>query len=80
MGLPEMVARYLGIAGSFGKPAALADFGLTPEETEELFSAYDQDYHISRFLRFGCGDGARFVIGGEPATHVAIDQEIETIL
>lgn len=80
MTLRELVRRYVALGGAFGVAVALSTFGLTSEETESVFSGYDEDYHISRFLHFSCVDGARFVIDGEPATHVSIDQEIETIL
>lgn len=80
MSLGDLIARYLVISGGFGAPAALTAFGLTPQETEALFSGYDQDYHISRFLHFSCADGPRFVIDGEPATHVTIDDEMQSIL
>ena len=83
MPLRELVARYKSLAGEFGIPVALAGFALTREETETLFSAYDEDYHISRFLHFsdsGETSSEGFVVDGERATHVAIDPEISTIL
>jgi hypothetical protein len=80
MTLRELVTRYLAIGGGYNVSVALAAFGLTPEETGTVFSGYDEDYHISRFLHFSCTDGARFVIDGEPATHIAVDKEIESIL
>ncbi len=46
----------------------------------KLFSAYDEDYHISRFFHFSEAGGQKFTINGFSATHVAIDAEIETIL
>ena len=100
MSLRELVDRYRSLAGSFGQPVALASFGLDPAETERLFSAYDEDYHISRFFQFtrhpesGKQDGSRarcgsestgstaevYSINGIPATHVALDAEIASIL
>jgi len=83
MTLKELVARYKTLAGSFGIPVALTGFALTREETERIFSAYDEDYHISRFLHFsdsGVTSVEAFVIDGERATHVAIDAEISIIL
>jgi len=83
MTLKDLVARYQSLAGSFGIPVALTGFALTREETEGIFSAYDEDYHISRFLHFSDSGGTSleaFVIDGERATHVAIDAEISTIL
>ena len=81
--LRDLVVRYRSLAGGFGTPVALSGFALPREETESVFSAYDEDYHISRFLHFSdSGETAAdaFVIDGERATHVAIDAEIATIL
>jgi hypothetical protein len=80
MPLRELVDRYLSVAGGFGIPVALSSFALSAAETERLFSGYDEDYHISRFLHFSQDAGTPFSINGFPATHVAIDAEIETIL
>jgi hypothetical protein len=80
MPLGELVARYQALAGQFGIPVALSGFALTREETERVFSAYDEDYHISRFLQFSDSGEAPFSINGEPATHISIDAEISTIL
>jgi len=80
MPLRELVRLYLQHAGEFGKPVALAAFGLPSAETEEIFSGYDEDYHISRFFQFSEAGGQRFSINEISATHVAIDGEIATIL
>jgi hypothetical protein len=80
MPLRKLVDRYLTAAGSFGIPAALASFALSNAETERLFSSYDEDYHISRFFHFSQAAGTPFSINGFPATHVAIDAEIQSIL
>jgi hypothetical protein len=78
--LRELVKRYQALAGDFGKAIALTDFGLTRSATEQLFSGYDEDYHISRFFHFSEIDGMTFTINGEPVTHVSLDAEIESIL
>jgi hypothetical protein len=80
MPLSELVDRYLSIALKFGVPVALSSLGLSHPETERLFSSYDEDYHISRFFHFSQDAGAPFSINGFPATHVAIDAEIQSIL
>jgi hypothetical protein len=80
MPLRELVRLYLSGAGKFGEPVALSAFELKKEETERLFSGYDEDYHISRFFKFSEAEGERFSINGIPATHVILDGEIETIL
>lgn len=79
MNLKEVVEQYLGAAGSFGKPVGLAAFGLEPAETEGLFGALDEDYHISRFLHFSHADGDAYVISGDTATHVAVDPAIYSL-
>jgi hypothetical protein len=80
MPLKDLVARYRAIAGGFGKPIALSSFSLTPAEVEQLFSSYNEDYHISRFFDFSDMGGEQFPINGIPSTHLSIDPEIETIL
>ena len=80
MTLRELVERYHALAAELGAPVALSAFGLSQEETERLFSGYDEDYHISRFFHLSESDGPRYSINGFPATHVAVDAEIETIL
>lgn len=79
MNLRDVVNKYLAIAGGYGRPAALAEFGLDPAQTERLFSAFDEDYHISRFFHFTKSSGAAYKINGFDHTHVSIDAEIETI-
>jgi hypothetical protein len=80
MNLREVVERYATLAGSFGDPVALAAFGLTAEETKNLFAGFDEDYHISRFLHFSRGQGLSYQISGEAVTHLAIDPAIYSIL
>lgn len=80
MTLRDLVRLYLAQAGKFGEPVALSAFGLTPAETERLFSGYDEDYHISRFFQFSEGAGEKFSIDGIPATHVSLNAEIQSIL
>jgi len=79
MNLRDVVNKYLAIAGGYGRPAALAEFGLDPVQTERLFGSFDEDYHISRFFHFTNSGGAAFKINGFEHTHVSIDAEIETI-
>lgn len=80
MSLSELVRHYRSQACEFGRPVALSAFPLDLGEIARLFSSYDEDYHISRFFHFSEADGQMFLINGVPATHVAIDAEIETIL
>ena len=78
--LSEIVDRYSSLATSFGEPVALAAFAFSTEETQALFSALDEDYHISRFLHFSCVGGSTFLVSGEPATHVSIEPAIRSLL
>jgi hypothetical protein len=80
MPLRELVDRYLSLAVSFGVPVALSGFALSHAETERLFSSYDEDYHISRFFHFSREADQPFSINGFPATHVAIDAVIQSVL
>jgi hypothetical protein len=81
MRLKEMVARYLELAGEFGKPVPLASFGLDRQEAERLFSALDEDYHISRFLHFSTASGAApYTINGFQHSHISIDAEMQESL
>jgi hypothetical protein len=75
-----VVERYATLAGSFGNPVALSAFGLSAEETKNLFSSFDEDYHISRFLHFSHKQGQSYVISEEPVTHLTIDPAIYSIL
>ena len=80
MELGHIVEKYLALADEFGRPAALAAFGLGHAETERTFSVFDEDYHISRFFHFSHADGETFSINGFPQTHVTIDAEVRGIL
>jgi hypothetical protein len=78
--LRDLVERYRTAAGEFGAAVALTTFELTRTATEDVFSSYDEDYHISRFMHFSEGEGMPYQINGELATHVAMDAEIQSIL
>jgi hypothetical protein len=78
--LRELVDRYRKVAEHFGEPVALTAFGFPTEQTASLFTALDEDYHISRFLHFARAEGTSFVVSGEPVTHLAIDPAIESLL
>lgn len=87
MTLKELVGRYRESAGDYGRAIALSELGLPKDELERELSAYDEDYHISRFLQLTrvpdsgeAGSAAVHTINGFEYTHVAILAEIETIL
>ena len=90
MTLRELVERYRTLAGGYGRPVHLSEFGLSQEETEREFSAYEEDYQIGRFLQFSrvpepdnhprTGCPALYTINGFEYSHIAIFAEIEAIL
>ena len=80
MTLREIVDKYLAIAGGFAFLAPITDFGLERAEAERIFSAFDEDYHISRFLHFSQVSGPAYNINGFEQTHVSIDEQIESII
>jgi hypothetical protein len=80
MNLNEAVEKYLAIAGGYGFLAALADFGLERGQTERIFGAFDEDYHISRYFHFSEVNGPAYNINGFEQTHVTIDADIQSIL
>jgi hypothetical protein len=80
MTLRDIVEKYLAIAGGYAFLAPLADFGLERSEVERIFSAFDEDYHISRFLHFSEVSGLAYSINGFNQTHISIDEDIQSIL
>ncbi|HEV2522091.1 MAG TPA: hypothetical protein VGT24_06885 [Candidatus Acidoferrales bacterium] len=80
MTLRELVEKYLSVAGGYAFLAPLADFGLERAELERIFSAFDEDYHISRYLHFSQVSGPAYKINGFEQTHVSIDADIQSIL
>jgi hypothetical protein len=78
--LRELVERYVALAGGFGKPVELSQFHLSPPETVSVFSSFDEDYHISRYLHFSNKAGKSYMIGAEHVTHLSIDASIKDIL
>jgi hypothetical protein len=80
MPLRHLVDRYLALAGAFETPVALSSFALTAPEIETLFSTYNEDYHISRFFHFSNSIGTAYNIDNDPATHISVDAEINSIL
>lgn len=76
--LQELYRRYMSFAAKPGEPVPLSAFQFTVEQTEKLFSVYDEDYHFSRFFHFNNAGGQTYSINGEPVSHVVIDPEITT--
>jgi hypothetical protein len=81
MTLKELVARYRERAGGYGRALPIEKLGLAKAEAERELAAYDEDYHISRFLKLTREAGAAvYTVNGFEATHLTILPEIETIL
>jgi hypothetical protein len=80
MTLHQIVDKYLAIAGGFAFLAPLADFGLERSEVENIFGAFDEDYHISRYFHFSQVSGPAYSINGFDQTHISIDEEIQSVL
>jgi hypothetical protein len=80
MTLRGLVEKYLVVAGGFSFLAPLADFGMERQEAERVFGAFDEDYHISRYIHFTQVSGPAYKINGFEQTHVSMDEEIQTIL
>jgi len=78
--LREVVEKYLSVAGEYGRLVPLESLGLPHAEAERVFSAFDEDYFISRFLSFRAQSGESFSISGFPQTHISIDAGIQSIL
>ena len=89
MTLAEGVKKYLEIAGDFGRAVPLARFGLAKEETVNLFSAWDEDYQINRYLLLTLAaseeptqprEGEVYVINGFQCSHVCFQSGIQQLL
>ena len=80
MNLREIVERYKALAKTSGEPVALEAFGLSPAETAKLFTAMDEDYHISRFLTFSQAQGTQYSVSGNAVTHLRLDEGILSLL
>jgi hypothetical protein len=85
MDLGAFVTKYRELAGGeFGRPVALAAFGLPAEETARLFSQFDEDYHLSRYFHFTdqrtSAHDLAIAVSGFPQTHVSLDAAILELL
>lgn len=87
MDLKSAVKRYLETAGGFGRPMPLAAFGLSLAETEKIFSAWDEDYHISRYMELSLrkedsasAGGGVFAVNAVRCTHIVFRAGIEPLL
>jgi len=78
--LRELVDRYDHLAHQSGEPVPLSAFALNDDATQNLFTAFDDDYHISRFFHFSNVAGKSYLIRGEAATHLFMDPAIRALL
>lgn len=78
--LQEVLEKYLAASGGYGQEVAISALGFSREEVEDVFSAFDEDYHIGRFFHFRQADGESYAIDGFPQTHVTIDPDVQSIL
>jgi hypothetical protein len=78
--LKQVVEKYLAAAGGYGHEVPISTLGFSREEVEDVFSAFDEDYHIGRFFHFRLGDGDSYTVDGFPQTHVSIDPGVQSIL
>jgi len=88
MDLAVVVKTYLERAGGYELPLHLSQFGLAKQEIEALFSGFDEDYQISRFLLLSRQEDLSrfpesvrvFSINGCEYSHVAFREGIENLL
>jgi hypothetical protein len=90
MDLAAVVKRYLEITGGFDLPLHLSRLGLPRPEVERLFSTWDEDYQISRFMLLSRAgeeelggyppDQRLFSINNYEYTHVSFRSGIQELL
>ena len=90
MELGEAVKVYRKVAGGYGRPMALVAFGLSTDETVKIFSTWDEDYQISRFMELTLepsgsvpqeSESAQpYWVNGFDCSHVSFHPDIERIL
>ena len=88
MDLAAVVKRYLELAGGFDLPLQLSRLGLPKPEVERIFSAWDEDYQISRFVLLSredivglhSEDVLVYSINGCECTHVTFRPGIRQLL
>lgn len=90
MNLAALVAKYVEVAGGFGKPVHLSFLGLSKPETEKIISAFDEDYQVSRYLLLSRErdevldslpeEERIYVINGLECSHLSIHPDIRQLL
>ena len=89
MDLATLVKKYLELSGGFERPLHLSRLGLSKPEIEKLFSQWDEDYQISRFMVLSRekdetlssfpGSERVFLVNGFEYSHVTFNQNIQNL-
>jgi len=90
MNLAALVAKYVDAAGGFGRPVHLSFLGLPRAETENIISAFDEDYQVSRYLllsresdealRSLPEEDRTYVINGLECSHISFQPDVQKLL
>jgi hypothetical protein len=90
MNLATAIERYLEAGGGFDRAVHLSAFGLSKSETEKIFSAWDEDYQISRYmlpsrerdevLASYPAEVRVYLINGFECSHVSFHADIQKLL
>jgi hypothetical protein len=80
----EAVEKYLATVGEFGKPMALAQFGLPENDLVRMISAWDEDYGLNRHLELipSTAENARdpkYLINGIPYAAILFRESIQDV-
>ena len=90
MDLAGVVKKYLELSGGFDRPLHLSRLGLSKPEIEKLFSQWDEDYQISRFMNLSREKDEAlsafpkservFLVNRFEYSHVTFNQNIQELL
>lgn len=90
MDLATLVKTYLELSGGFDRPLHLSRLGLSRPEIEKLFSQWDEDYQISRYMVLSRGkdellssfpeNERLFLVNGFECSHITFNQNIQELL
>lgn len=90
MDLATLMKKYLELTGGFGRPLHLSRFALPKTEIEKIFSEWDEDYQISRYMMLSRerdealtsfpGDEQVYLINGFECSHVTFNQDIQKLM
>jgi hypothetical protein len=90
MDLATLVKKYLELSGGFDRPLHLSRLGLSRPEIQKLFSQWDEDYQISRYMFLSrekdeslssYPENERvFLVNGFESSHVTFNQNIQDLL